>query len=312
MSQGWTCWRHGSWVLSPGVKTQHSKDYGLSWRPRSQQSGVAVDFQAPKSIKTVTASLPPLKTQVTVRLEVHFSSLRPMVRAWRRDHDLRRHRSSKCCFKDKCSPLIGPHPEVFPENSMPSLEGNPVQDWGHERKPGSGCEGLPAEVRPNITEQTLKLATTCNDWLGLLQSSLDLYDCPSQQPRCYCLLHSLVGAYQVVHEKGGGNCARLKSSETLPLTFFSDGSLIEMWTFPWPSKLKLHQPDGGGSTAGGLKLAHHGFMPFQSVTAQDVIRCLELEVRVSVWGETYTNGNYFICTACKKMWTWSDKGLYYT
>lgn len=171
MSQGWTCWRHGSWVLSPGVKTQHSKDYGLSWRPRSQQSGVAVDFQAPKSIKAVTASLPPLNTQVTVRLEVHLSSLHPMVGAWRIDHDLRRHRSSKCCFKDKCSPLIGPHPEASPENSMPSLEGNPVQDWGHERKPGSGCEGLPDEVRPNITEQTLKLATTCNDWLGLLQCS---------------------------------------------------------------------------------------------------------------------------------------------
>lgn len=68
-------------MLSPGVKTQHSKDYGLSWRPRSQQSGVAVDFQAPKSIKAVTASLPPLNTQVTVRLEVHLSSLHPMVGA---------------------------------------------------------------------------------------------------------------------------------------------------------------------------------------------------------------------------------------
>lgn len=169
MSQGWTCWRHGSWVLSPGVKTQHSKDYGLSWRPRSQQSGVAVDFQAPKSIKTVTASLPPLKTQVTVRLEVHFSSLHPMVRAWRRDHDLRRHRISLPSAVSKTSvlPLLDPHPEASPENSMPSLEGNPVEDWGHERKPGSGCEGLPDEVRPNINE----LATICNDWLGLLQCS---------------------------------------------------------------------------------------------------------------------------------------------
>ena len=35
---------------------------------------------------------------------------------------------------------------------MPSLEGNPVQDRGYERKPGSGCEGLPDQVRPNTIE----------------------------------------------------------------------------------------------------------------------------------------------------------------
>lgn len=96
-------------------------------------------------------------------------------------------------------------------------------------------------------------------------------------------------------------------------------NLLQRWLLDWnvnfPMAIQAQTPSarwGGGSTAGGLKLAHHGFMPFQSVTAQDVIRCLELEVRVLVWGGTSTNGNYFIYTACKKTWTWSDKGLYYT
>ncbi|CAK9060094.1 unnamed protein product [Durusdinium trenchii] len=67
------------------------------------------------------------------------------------------------------------------------------------------------------------------------------------QTRIEALNSALEQETKVVQEKaGGGVCARLSTMETLPLTFFRDG----------------------------LKLADHGFMLFQSSSAQDAIRDL--------------------------------------
>jgi len=120
----------------------------------------------------------------------------------------------------------------------------------HTASPGKDQESLLQvecdRLRSQVDEMKQFMADYGLSWRPRSQQSGVAVDFQVIQSRIGAMNASLDQDAKVVHEKGGGNCARLKSSETLPLTFFSDG----------------------------LKLAHHGFMPFQSVTAQDVIRDL--------------------------------------
>eukprot|EP00435_Cladocopium_sp_Y103_P030580 s734_g7.t1 len=122
----------------------------------------------------------------------------------------------------------------------------------HAASPGSEESVLQVEcdrLRSQVEEMKQFMADYGLNWppRSAAQTGLAV-DFQVIESRIETLNDSLGREAKVVHENGGGAklCARLRSVETLPLTFFCDG----------------------------LKLGPHGFMAFQTAAAQDVIRDL--------------------------------------
>lgn len=119
----------------------------------------------------------------------------------------------------------------------------------HAASPGNEETAVQAEcdrLRSQVVEMTQFMADYGLNWppRSAAQTGLAV-DFQVIESRIETLNDSLGREAKVVHENAGAKlCARLRSVETLPLTFFSDG----------------------------LKLGPHGFMAFQTAAAQDVIR----------------------------------------
>lgn len=131
------------------------------------------------------------------------------------------------------------------------MEGLREQLARHAASPGSEETAVQVEcdrLRNQVEEMTQFMADYGLNWppRSAAQSGLAV-DFQVIESRIETLNDSLGREAKVVHENAGAKlCARLRSVETLPLTFFSDG----------------------------LKLGPHGFMAFQTAAAQDVIRDL--------------------------------------